>query len=99
MTPGPWSLTFDRTGVLALSKKGTWIKVAESLPVQLVDGTGDHSLTPGEVEANAQLIACAPELYEMLEKINAAFYTRTSRKEWLELMEETKPLLRKARGE
>jgi hypothetical protein len=50
-------------------------------------------------EANAHLIASAPELYELLSKINTAFYTRSTRKEWLELMEQAKPLLRKARGE
>ena len=67
-TPGPWILTFDGTGILALSKKGTFIKVAESLTVQLVDGTGDHSLTPEKVAANARLIAAAPELLEALEQ-------------------------------
>lgn len=49
-------------------------------------------------EANAQLIASAPELYELLSKINEAFYTRSTKKHWLELMEQTKPLLQKARG-
>ena len=70
-TPGPWTLTFDGTGILALSKKGTFIKVAESLTVQLVDGTGDHSLTPAKVAANARLIAAAPELLEALEVLVA----------------------------
>ncbi len=50
-------------------------------------------------DANAALIACAPELVDMLSQINGAFYARTSRKEWLALMEKTKPLIRKARGQ
>lgn len=50
-------------------------------------------------KANANLIAAAAELYDLLDKINTAFYTRTSRKEWMDIMEQTKPLLRKARGE
>lgn len=49
--------------------------------------------------ANAHLMAAAPELYELLSKINTAFYTRASKAEWMELMEHTKPLLQKARGE
>lgn len=52
-----------------------------------------------EPEKLANLFATAPELYELLDQINAAFYTRTSRKEWIELMNKTKPLLQKARGE
>ncbi len=39
------------------------------------------------------------ELYDLLSKINEAFYSRTTRKQWLDLMEQTKPLLQKARGE
>lgn len=48
---------------------------------------------------DAHLVAAAPEMYELLSQINTAFYTRSTRKEWLELMEKTKPLLQKARGE
>jgi hypothetical protein len=60
-----------------------------------IDDVCDES----EAEANARLIACAPQLYDLLQRINTAFYTRTSRKEWIDLMNETKPLLMKARGE
>lgn len=51
-----------------------------------------------ERQANRALLVCAPELYSLLDQINGAFYSRTSRKEWLALMEKTKPLLRKAEG-
>lgn len=33
------------------------------------------------------------EALELIEKINTAFYTRTSKKEWIELMAKTKPML------
>lgn len=33
------------------------------------------------------------EALELIEKINTAFYTRTSKKEWIELMSKTKPML------
>ena len=33
------------------------------------------------------------EALELIGKINTAFYTRTSKKEWLELMAKTKPIL------
>ena len=59
----------------------------------------EDSISLEEAQANSHLVAAAPDMYELLDKINAAFYTRTSRKEWLALMEMTKPLLNKARGE
>lgn len=93
-TPGPWFL--DNQG-----EKLT-IKNIREMPMK--NGTIEEivlDISQGFIpnSANAALIAAAPELYEMVDKINAAFYTRTSRKEWLELMEKTKPLLQKARGE
>lgn len=50
-------------------------------------------------EILSHLFAAAPELYDLLDRINVAFYTRTTRVEWMKLMEESKPLLRRARGE
>lgn len=74
----------------------------ETLRFAIVDDNGAIAWTVNRStvndEANAHLFAAASELYDLLDKINAAFYTRTSRKEWLELMEQTKPLLQRARG-
>ena len=33
------------------------------------------------------------EALELIEKINTAFYTRTSKKEWIDLMSKAKPVL------
>lgn len=48
---------------------------------------------------NANLIAAAPEMLALLERINHAFYVKNSSKALREVMAETKPLLQKARGE
>jgi protein-disulfide isomerase-like protein with CxxC motif len=53
---------------------------------------------PDENLANARLIAHAPELLELLERINFVFYVKGTRKAMIEVMAETKPLLEKARG-
>lgn len=92
-TPGPWktrtftniSKNVDLIAVVA--------EIGNSLIVEPTFAIGSKE------EANANLIAAAPEMYELLSEINTAFYTRTSRKEWLSLMEKSKPLLQKARGE
>jgi hypothetical protein len=86
-TPGPWT-------VLNMDDQGCY---------RIKEGT-DHEIRVGmkgsEVaDANRALIAAAPELLSLLERINTAFYTRTTRKEWIELMSESKPLLQRARGE
>lgn len=96
-TPGPWVMDIEK------QTTGHWYYkiVTEEKPL---GNYPLHICTLNKFKdethlKNAALIAAAPELYEMLDKINAAFYTRTSRKEWLELMEQTKPLLQKTRGE
>lgn len=52
-----------------------------------------------EAKQHANLIAAAPEMLELLERINHAFYVKNSSKVLREVMAETKPLLQKARGE
>lgn len=91
-TPGPWSYV-DAEGYNTIEGQGETIAYVPSIE----DFRANFKTLEGQ--ANRRLIAAAPELYDLLDKINTAFYTRTSRKEWLAIMEQTKPLLRKARGE
>ena len=85
---GPWSFKRKENSCIIENQEETYIADV-------------HFWTEGAEKitvANASLIAAAPEMYELLDKINAAFYTRTSRKEWIDLMEQSRPLLKKARG-
>lgn len=105
-TPGPWEndgedIIAPDIPCIVISAKHPFHpgrKRVCNVDSDLNDETDEFIITD-ENKANANLISAAPEMYEILDKINAAFYTRTSRKEWLELMEKTKPLLQKARGE
>ncbi len=55
--------------------------------------------TEDNAKANAALIAAAPDLYALLSEINRTFYGDGSFKAMKAVMEKTKPLLEKARGE
>lgn len=66
-TPGPWCvedpMDFELTIVEAGKETHEWRFIAScSLP----DGDDDQDFTSGEVQANARLIAAAPELLEAL---------------------------------
>lgn len=89
-TPGPWKVIRTPSG---------YDHVRGSNNERISHEVTDLDLQQDEVKANAHLIATAPEMYDLLDKINSAFYTRTSKSEWISLMELTKPLLTKARGE
>lgn len=95
-TPGPWSVV-ETTRTLTNSTTSETVEIPEyhiksaKRPVAQVHLGGSAQ--------DAALIAAAPDLYSILDKINSAFYSRTTRKQWLDLMEQTKPLLKKARGE
>jgi hypothetical protein len=59
-----------------------------------------HPLDPPEwAEANADLIAAAPEMYDLLAEINQTFYVDGTSKALKAVMAKTKPLLSKARGQ
>lgn len=89
-TKGPWNIFESKIGLDLILK--TSILDAEDQAICWI-------VERDNKDKSAHLIAAAPEMYEMIDKINAAFYTRTSKKEWMDLMEKTKPLLQKARGE
>lgn len=52
-----------------------------------------------EARANAHLISCAPEMYEMLEELSMQFDCETVNEYEYKLIKSTKELLAKARGE
>jgi hypothetical protein len=83
-TPGPWKININAN-----------FQIYDCEMDEMICELSDLK----EYKANAQLIAAAPEIYHLLQKINTAFYTRSTKKEWTDLMELTKPLLQKARGE
>lgn len=51
-----------------------------------------------EHNENVRLHTQLEEVIDLLDKINGAFYCRTSKKEWLALMEQTKPMIQKVRA-
>ena len=63
-TPGPWTVTPTLTGTLSINK-------TENVPIATVGGAGWH-LGKETAEANARLIAAAPDLLAALEEIAAA---------------------------
>ena len=62
-------------------------------------GSSEGQAEQGECEGNAQLMAAAPELLELLKRINHAFYVEGTSKAMKEVMSETKKLIHKAEGE
>ncbi len=68
-TPGPWTQTFNGTGILALSTTKTFMLIAETKIVHFETGCGVSSVNENEAKANAQLIAAAPDLLDALEGV------------------------------
>ena len=62
-TPGPWGVAPNRKQVLA-----PHVIQRDNVLVRKLSGA-----TPEQVEANARLIAAAPELFEALEEVAALF--------------------------
>jgi hypothetical protein len=55
-------------------------------------------LSNEEIEGNYNLITAAPQLLALLKRINEVFYVSGKRKDMIEVMSETKPLIRMAEG-
>lgn len=64
-TPGPWMATVGNRGTLCVISGDAWICG------ELSNGNGE---VPGEAEANARLIASAPELLSALKDLVEAVY-------------------------
>lgn len=65
-TPGPWILASSKTEVLYIKNPHPYNTIAKCEWGGKEDGTGIYGHTMEEAEANARLIAAAPELLEKL---------------------------------
>ena len=88
-TPGPWSILFNYKTKVVLEESGVAIFVADTY--------AGFTKSDSEQEANAALIAAAPELYKELEKHCALCALRHPEREGCKLCE-TRKVLNKARG-
>jgi hypothetical protein len=104
-TPGPWTL--GRFGSIV---GGPFIKYANGeAQSQLASATVGNEITPEEREANARLIAAAPDLLLMLERITARMNRWASHgvqcgpkgidHDYSELYNYAQAAIRKAKGE
>ena len=59
-TPGPWKKHTTGYTVYGYEEKAVWVQVA---------ACATRDLSPNRTEANARLIAHAPELYEVVEEM------------------------------
>lgn len=103
-TPGPW-LIDQGSFVYALNENGTNVFWAHVQPGSHADGYRKFTDTPkAEVEANARLIAAAPELLEALEWAMSSgrfnYVQRTSSNSgFCDSVDKARAAIAKARGE
>lgn len=65
-TPGPWWPAASQLEVVDYNGgKGPFRLIAQASCSPIVDGTGSHTISRDEAVANANLIAAAPELFEL----------------------------------
>lgn len=86
-TPGPWQITKETI----VGEFCTYTKIRDK------DNGVIATLHINE-EANAALIAAAPELLAMLKAANAAFFGAGTRLELLKALKDSKALIAKAEG-
>lgn len=109
-TPGPWSVGYSEKKRYAATGHCDWweasIHVGERgsrgncLALVCMGGTGATRTDQDSVEANARLIAAAPELLEALEAIIDSARDGRDIPEWLdERLVSAEAAIRKARGE
>ncbi|EXL06555.1 hypothetical protein BG46_15845 [Brucella anthropi] len=64
-TPGPWK-TFNGTDVFPVAVTEGWFYIADCDPSNAPMSRDDDGMSYAQAQANARLIAAAPDLYEML---------------------------------
>lgn len=75
-TPGPWEVGGQAFRVIAhFDGLGFW-EIANAAPTKIVGESGMTYDAGGDVEANARLIAAAPDLLEALEEIRDMLWSR-----------------------
>lgn len=95
-TPGPWDFG------PATNYSGYYIAPRGLLPTlgAVEDGKGIHVFNfPGKTEANARLIAAAPELAEALENLTRVYSSSYSRDVRETAWDKARAALTKARGD
>lgn len=72
-TPGPW-FAFDASELAGdePGKRAFFVGLREFCTIAYVRAGSDEALATGDIEANARLIAAAPDLYEALRFFRAA---------------------------
>ena len=94
-TPGPWRILFNDKTKVVLEQQGVAVFVADTY--------AGFTKSEEEQKANAALIAAAPEMYALLQKIveiageaaETGYTTVTGDR----ILEQGKAILQKARGE
>lgn len=87
-TPGPWKAGY--WGDVVVDSFGVFIASLRA--------PKDEMSYEAERDANARLIAAAPELLDLLKRINWAFYVDGTTKAVKQVMAETKGIIAKAEG-
>lgn len=97
-TPGPWIV---RNMSDAFSEKFTIERVINDMR-SVICRINDMEVCPEHggtgSDANAALIAAAPELLAIIKDMRQAFYVEGTRKALLQVMERSKDLIAKAEG-
>lgn len=96
-TKGIWIVSTNRLEILNNSKTGTFGLLAKTFDHEQIDGTGNYGFSREEAEANARLIAAAPDLLEFAKEMEGFFEVNTNG--YGDLAEMCKKAIAKAEGE
>lgn len=69
-TKGKWLIGSPKNHILNQSPTGTYRLIADCSPKECIDGTGNHTISEDEAQANAKLVSLAPEMLECLELLS-----------------------------